>query len=119
MDLGHELDVPSSIDRVSDLSWNLCFCAVHGEITAMTEDERYYLMCPLRKNVVTRIPVTLCHRNKCFFLISKDGKLVCDYTGIQKKPRGVPRGVGEAATPQGQTPQGKQTTPQGKGTEWK
>ena len=85
----------------------------------MTEDERYYLVCPLRKNVGTRIPVTLCHRDKCFFLISKDGKFACDYEGIQKKPRGVPRGVGEAATPQGQTPQGKQTTPQGKGTEWK
>ena len=106
------MDLHSGRRGMSDLFGDFCFRAVHGETTAMTEDERYYLVCPLRKNVGTRIPVTLCHRDKCFFLISKDGKFACDYEGIQKKPRGVPRGVGEAATPQGQTPQGK-------GGQWK
>jgi len=50
----------------------------------MTENERLYLVCPLRKNVGTRIPVTLCHRDKCFFLISRDGKAACDYKKTQK-----------------------------------
>jgi len=61
---------------------------VQGE--EMSENERYYLVCPLRKNVGTRIPVTLCHRDKCFFLISKDGKLACDYNVMKvKKAKGI------------------------------
>ena len=51
------------------------------------EDERYYLVCPLRKNVGTRIPVTLCHRDKCMFLISRDGKTACDYEEFRKKKK--------------------------------
>jgi len=43
-----------------------------------TEDLRYYLPCPLRKNRA-RIPVTVCHKQKCLFLGSKDGKPSCTY----------------------------------------
>jgi hypothetical protein len=40
------------------------------------EDIRYYFSCPLRKNRA-RIPVTVCRKQKCMFLGSKDGKPGC------------------------------------------
>jgi len=46
-------------------------------ITPM-EDERYYLLCPMRKNRA-RIAVTVCHGRKCIFLTSEGGKLRCGY----------------------------------------
>jgi hypothetical protein len=52
----------------------------------MSEDERYYLVCPLRKNRA-RVPVTVCEKNQCIFLASKDGKLVCDYPKGNPRPR--------------------------------
>lgn len=42
------------------------------------EDDRYYFPCPLRKGH-PRIAVTICHKQKCMFLISEDGKLRCGY----------------------------------------
>lgn len=42
------------------------------------DDERYYLLCPLRKNQA-RVAVTVCHGKKCIFLASEDGKLRCGY----------------------------------------
>ena len=43
-----------------------------------TEDLRYYLACPLRKGR-PRIAVTVCHKQKCLWLTSDDGKLRCGY----------------------------------------
>jgi hypothetical protein len=42
------------------------------------DDERYYLLCPLRKNQA-RIAVTVCHQKKCLFLASEGGRLRCGY----------------------------------------
>jgi hypothetical protein len=48
------------------------------------EDERYYASCPLRKNRA-RIPVTVCHKQRCLFLTSENGKQKCGYGDPNKK----------------------------------
>ena len=53
----------------------------HGDMETRRygeEDLRYYLPCPLRKNRA-RIPVTVCHKQKCLFLGSENGKPKCKY----------------------------------------
>ena len=55
----------------------------------MSDDERYYFPCPLRKNRA-RVPVTVCHQKKCLFLASEDGKLRCGY-GDKVLPGKMPR----------------------------
>jgi len=56
----------------------------------MSDDERYYLLCPMRKNQ-SRIAVTVCHQKKCLFLASEGGKLRCAYGDsrfkIGKRPK--------------------------------
>jgi len=42
------------------------------------EDFRYYFQCPLRKNHA-RIPVTVCHKQKCLWLATDGGKTKCGY----------------------------------------
>ena len=54
------------------------------------EDLRYYLECPLRKGH-PRIAVTVCHKQKCMFLTSQDGKLGCGY-GFRPGGRSSPEG---------------------------
>ena len=44
----------------------------------MSEDERFYLSCPLRKNRA-KVPLTVCHRKRCMWLASDKGRLRCDY----------------------------------------
>jgi hypothetical protein len=53
-------------------------------IAQSEEDLRYYLACPLRKGQ-PRIAVTVCHKQKCLFLGSKDGKPRCTYGEINEK----------------------------------
>jgi len=48
----------------------------------MTETQ--YFQCPLRKNHA-RIPVTICHKQKCIWLATDGGKLRCGY-GDQALP---------------------------------
>jgi len=43
-----------------------------------TEDLRYYLSCPLRKNHA-RVAVTVCHQKRCLWLTYDGGKLRCGY----------------------------------------
>ncbi len=50
------------------------------------EDERYYFPCPKRKNRA-RIPVTVCHKEKCIYLESEGGKLKCGYPKTVKGKR--------------------------------
>jgi hypothetical protein len=54
----------------------------------MMDDERFYFLCPLRKNRA-RIAVTVCHGRKCIFLASEDGKLRCGYgdKNLPARPR--------------------------------
>jgi len=54
------------------------------------EDLRYYLSCPLRKNHA-RIPVTVCHKQKCIWLTSDDGKVKCGYGDPNLTPGKRPR----------------------------
>jgi len=55
----------------------------------MSDDERYYLICPMRKGQ-SRIAVTVCHQKKCLFLASEGGKLRCAY-GDKNLPGKRPR----------------------------
>ena len=51
------------------------------------EEMTDYLICPLRKDH-GKVAVAVCHKKKCIFLASKDGKFVCDYastSGGKKK----------------------------------
>jgi hypothetical protein len=56
----------------------------------MMDDERYYIQCPLRKNQA-RIPVTVCHKQRCIFLASKDEKIQCGYGDPNLIPGRRPR----------------------------
>ncbi len=47
------------------------------------ETETHYLICRARKNQ-GKIPIGVCHKRKCVCLVSKGGKLVCDYEAIIK-----------------------------------
>ena len=53
-----------------------------GAATAPTEsssdDLRYYLACPLRKGR-SRIAVTVCHKQRCLWLTTEDGRTRCGY----------------------------------------
>lgn len=50
-----------------------------AERIAHSEDDfRYYFPCPLRKNHA-RIPVTVCHKQKCLWLTTDGEKLHCGY----------------------------------------
>jgi hypothetical protein len=61
-----------------------------------------YLICKARKDQ-GKIPIAVCHKRKCVCLVSKDGKLICDYEATVKRKghRTDPGGV------QSQTPRGK------------
>jgi phage-related protein len=61
-----------------------------GADTQPAEDLRYYLSCPLRKNHA-RIPVTVCHKQKCLWLTSDGGKVKCGYGDPNLKPGKRPK----------------------------
>jgi len=54
------------------------------------DDERYYNPCPLRKGR-PRIAVTVCRKQRCFWLASDGDKMKCGYgdpnANIGKRPR--------------------------------
>jgi hypothetical protein len=47
------------------------------------ENETRYLTCLARKNQ-GKIPIGVCHKRKCVCLVSKDGRLFCDYKAMTK-----------------------------------
>ena len=49
----------------------------------MSEDERYYLPCPQRKDRA-KVPLTVCHKKKCMWLASDKGRFRCDYGDTSK-----------------------------------
>ena len=90
-----DLDFSSHYDRLDDRISSSFSHYFKVKAMVHSEDERYYFQCPLRKNHA-RIPVTVCHKQKCLWLTNETGPSIgsgfqCGYgdpnASVSNRPR--------------------------------